>query len=68
MQVVAADAETRRQGALQVPGRWHIMVGVIQHKVANALRIWAQRQESGHEAAVTTRNRGAGSMERAWAC
>ena len=30
------------------------MVGVVQHKVAKALKIWARRQAAGQEAAAGT--------------
>ena len=60
-----ATADTGGQGAVQVAAKWHSMVGVTQHKVATALRIWARRQAAGQEAAAGT-VRGAGSMARAW--
>ena len=42
-----AAADTGGQGAVQVVAKWHTMVGVMQHKVAKALRIWARRQTAG---------------------
>ena len=61
-----AAADTGGQGAVQVAARWHAMVGVMQHKVAKALKIcniWALRQAAragaaaaGQEAADAARN------------
>ena len=47
-----AAADTGGQGAVQVAARWHAMVGVMQHKVAKALKIWALRQAARAGAAA----------------
>ena len=44
--------DTGGQGAVQVAARWHAMVGVMQHKVAKALKIWALRQAARAGAAA----------------
>ena len=49
-----AAVDTGGQGAVQVAARWHAMAGVVQHKVAKALKIWARRRAAGQEAAAGT--------------